>query len=274
MQLFETWTGADFLGFYAVMLVTCVGLGLWIPANLRPQGRTSPVEDPEEIAILAGGAQRHALTVLADLYVQGAIDKAHKAKVAVARNEVQTSSAGSAVLRKVGAFSLSEAMRTLKDHAQGIEADLTRRGLLMDQSEAIKLRILSALPYAALFFVGLYRQRAGEEIGEPTGFLIGLLAITAVLGIIRFATGNRRTMSANAVLKTWRERSSRLKRAPQGGEVPLAVGLFGTGVLAGTPFAHVHAMRQAASGGDSGSGSGDSDGGGGGCGGGCGGCGG
>ncbi|MEL7319869.1 MAG: TIGR04222 domain-containing membrane protein [Pseudomonadota bacterium] len=272
MNLFETYTGADFLAFYAVMLATCVGLGLWIPANLRPQGRKGSLEDPEEIALLSGGAQRHALTVLADLYVQGAIEKSKKAKVSVTRTQVDTSSAGAAVLVKVGDFSLSETMRSLRDHASQIEKRLIKRGLMMNSGDVMKLRLWSIAPYAALILVGFYRQQAGKELGEPTGFLIALLLATAIFAAIRASTMNPRTMAGNLVLKNWRERSSRLKRAPEGGEVPLAVGLFGTGVLAGTPFAHVHAMRQAASGGDSGSG--DSDGGGGGCGGGCGGCGG
>lgn len=274
MQLFETWTGPDFLAFYSVLLVTCVALGFWITANLRPEGRKASLDDPEEIALLSGGPQRHALAVLADLYAQGAIDKANKAKVCVMRNRAHTSSAGGAVLRKVGDFSLSETMRTLRDHAREIENGLIKRGLMLRRDEALKLRLYSALPFLALFALGLYRQQAGEELGEPTGFLIALLLLTAVLGIVRFTTGNARTQAGNLVLKNWRARSSRLKRAPQGDEVPLAVGLFGTAVLAGTPFAHVHAMKQAASGGDGGTGTGDGDGDGGGCGGGCGGCGG
>lgn len=274
MEFFASYTGADFLLFYAVMLLTCVGLGVWIPANLRPQGRKGAVEDPEEIALLAGGAQRHALTVLADLYVQGAIDKTKKAKVSVMRTQVETSAAGTAVLNKVGDFSLSETMKTLKEHAKEIEMGLIRRGLLMDAGEVITLRLWSVAPYALLVLVGFYRQQAGKELGEPTGFLVALLVLTIVLGLIRAGTMNPRTMAGNLVLKNWRERSSRIKRAPEGREVPLAVGLFGTAVLAGTPYAHVHAMRQTGSGGDGGSSGDGSDGGGGGCGGGCGGCGG
>jgi uncharacterized protein (TIGR04222 family) len=272
MQLFETWTGADFLAFYAVMLATCAGLGLWLPAILRPPGRGGRVEDPEELALLSGGAQRHALAVLADLYVQGAIDKATGAKVAVTRQDVSASAAGSAVLRKVGAFSLSEAVRSLRDHAQAIEARLIRRGLLLEPGEKRRLGLIAIAPYGALFLLGFYRERAGSALGEPTGFLIVLMTVTALAAAIRFATIHPRTQGGEEVLKDWRRRSSRLKRAPQGGEVSLAVGPFGTAILAGTPYAHVHAMRQSASGSDSGSDSGGD--GGGGCGGGCGGCGG
>ena len=272
MQLFETWTGPDFLAFYVVMLLTCIGLSLWMPTLLRPEGRKARIEDPEEIAMLAGGAQRHALAIIADLYVQGALDKAQKTKASVTRNSADTSSAGAAVLRKVGAFSVNEAVRTLKDHAKQVQSRLQQRGLLMEIGEMIKLQLLCITPLVALGLLGLYRQQAGEALGEPTGYLVGLLILTAALAFMRFAWSNPRTQGGEEVLKRLREQSSRLKRAPNGREVGMAVGLFGTGVLAATPYAHVHAMKQAASSGDAGSG--DSGDGGGGCGGGCGGCGG
>ncbi|MEM7690435.1 MAG: TIGR04222 domain-containing membrane protein [Pseudomonadota bacterium] len=273
MQLFETYSGADFLAFYAVMLVTCAGLSVWIVAHFRPEGRNSRLSDPEDIALLSGGAQRHALTVLADLYVQGAIERAKKAKVAVARTGIEVTPAGAAVLRKVGDFSLSETMRTLADHADRRERDLIKRGLLLEKSDLTRLRIVAIAPFVTLALIGMYRYRAGEALGEPTDYLLVLLIVTGVAATLRLAMINRRTDAGEQALRKWRGRSSRIKRAPEGSEVPLAVGLFGTGVLAGTPYAHVHAMRQAASGGDGGSSDGG-DGGGAGCGGGCGGCGG
>lgn len=39
MEVFSSYTGADFLVFYAVMLLTCIFAGIWIPANLREAGR-------------------------------------------------------------------------------------------------------------------------------------------------------------------------------------------------------------------------------------------
>ncbi|VVT13498.1 conserved hypothetical protein [Erythrobacter sp. EC-HK427] len=108
------------------------------------------------------------------------------------------------------------------------------------------------------------------------GFLVGLTALAAVLGIIRFLKFNPRTRAGEQTLAEAQERASRLKSAPRGEEVGFAVALFGTAVLVGTPFEPLHAMRQAQQGGDSGGGGCGSDGGGdGGCGGGgCGGCGG
>ncbi|MEO1221651.1 MAG: TIGR04222 domain-containing membrane protein [Pseudomonadota bacterium] len=276
MEFFSSYSGSDFLIFYGVMLATCIAAGLWIPANLRPQGKRSEVEDMEEVAVLTGGADRLSVAVLSSLFAKGALASGEKRKLRVASSNGAEGDAERAVLAKVGDFSPSEAQKSIAAQAQRVEARLIRRGLLMDSSERMRLRLLSTLPYALLFLIGLYRQQAGEALGEPTGILVMLLIATFVFGLIRFATGTKRTIAGQEVVKTMEDNGSRLKRAPQANEAGFAVALFGTAVLVGTPWEPVHAARQAGSGGDAGHG-GDSDsgdGGGGGCGGGCGGCGG
>ena len=273
MEFFSSYTGGDFLVFYFVMLATCVAAGLWIPANLRPAGRRGAVEDLEEVAVLTGGADRLSVAIISSLFAKGAIAEGKKKKLIVRRHDAGEGDAERAVLAKVSDFSPAEARTSLKVQAERVEARLMRRGLLMNSSERIRLRFLSALPYALLFLIGLYRQQAGATQGEPTGFLIALLVVTFLFGIFRFFTGTNRTIAGQEVVKSLEEEGSRLKRAPQANEAGFAVALFGTGVLVGTPWEPVHAARQAGSGGESGFGGDGSDGGGGG-GGGCGGCGG
>lgn len=276
MEIFGSYTGTEFLVFYVVMFATCVVAGVWIQATLRPDGRRGDVDDMEEIAVLNGGADRLNVAVLSSLFARGALTSGGSKKLFVANRDAADSEAERAVTAKVGGFSLAEARKSLNAQAERVEARLIGRGLMMDASERLRLRFLSALPYAVLFVIGLYRQQAGEALGEPTGLLIVLLCVTFVFGLIRFFTGTKRTIAGQKVLKNLEEESSRLKRAPQANEAGFAVALFGTGVLVGTPWEPVHAARQAASGGDGG-GSHDSDSGdgGGGCGGGgCGGCGG
>ena len=123
--------------------------------------------------------------------------------------------------------------------------------------------------FIVLFAIGLYRQRAGEALGEPTGILVALLVVTLVLALWRGFTGNPRTIAGNEIVRTLEQNGSRLKRAPQANEAGYAVAIFGTGVLVGTPWEPVHAARQAGAGGDGGAyAGGDGDGGDGGCGGG------
>jgi len=273
MEIFASYSGSDFLVFYAVMLVTCVATGLWIPANLRPLGKRNEVKDVEEVAVLTGGADRLSVAVLSSLFAKGALTEGGKRKLTVADGSGGEGDAERAVLVKVGEFSTRDARKSLLAQARRVEARLIQRGLMMDKSERMRLRFLSTMPYALLFLLGLYRQQAGKALGEPTGILIALLIVTFVFGLIRFATGTKRTVAGQEAVKVLEEQGSRLKRAPQANEAGFAVALFGTGVLVGTPWEPVHAARQAGSGGDGGGAS--SDGGdGGGCGGGCGGCGG
>lgn len=273
MEFFASYSGSDFLLFYVFMLATCVFLGVWVPALLRPEGRGNSVKDFEEAAVLSGGADRHSSAVLSSLFAKDALDQADKRTLKVTRTEAGETEAERAVLRKVGAFTLNEVKQTVKHHAERIEKTLIGRSLLMDSGERRRLRLLSVLPYAALFAIGLYRYQAGNALGEPTGLLLGLLCLTVLFALIRLMLHNPRTMAGNAALKKLEEQSSRMKRAPQPTEAGFAVALFGTAVLVGTPWEPLHAVQRASSSGGDGGGSSDGDGGGG-CGGGCGGCGG
>ena len=155
MEIFASWTGPDFLAFYAVMLVTCVFLGLWIPANLRDPGRKGSVEDLEEVAVLSGGQERHTDAILADLFTRGGLVDAGKGRLRVGRTGFEAGEAERAVLAKVGDFKLSEARKSLDTHAKRVEARLIRRGLMLDAGERRKLGFLSILPYLALLVIGL-----------------------------------------------------------------------------------------------------------------------
>ena len=275
MDIFGSYSGADFLLFYGGMLLTSIVAGIWIAAVMRPPGRSGKPEGHEELALLADGAARHAAAVLSSLFAKDALDQSDKNKLRVTRTESFDTDAERAVLRKVGDFTLAEVRKTLKPETERVEQRLIRRGLLMDSGERWRLRVISILPYAALLLIGLYRQQAGAALGEPTGILVVLLFVTVICAIVRLAAFNPRTMAGNAALKELEEKSSRLKRAPQQSEAGFAVALFGTAVLVGTPWEPLHAVQRAGSGdgsstsdsGDSGDSGGDSGCGGGGCGG-------
>ncbi len=276
MQLFSSWTGGDFLLFYTALLGLSALAAWWIPAHLREQGRRGDPSDAESVALLAGGRGRFTDSLLADLYVRGGFEPVGDGKLAVVQQSLSASPAGKALLEERAPITLAEARKVMAVHADRVTARLRRSGLLLRPEEFTRLRWLSIAPFAALLLLGLYRQRAGSAVGEPTGFLIVLLVVTVVLAVIRFAKTDPRTIAGIDTVKQLREQNGRFSRAPQPDEVAMAVALFGTGVLVGTPWEPVHAMRQQTSNGDSGGGdSGGSSDGGSGCGGGgCGGCGG
>lgn len=277
MELFSSWTGSDFLLFYAGLLGFACVAAWWIPVRLRAPGRHGAIDDLESVAVLAGGPDRLAESVLADLYVRGALNVQGKGQLAVADGGVGGSPAAKALLALDPPLTTHAARKALVVHAERVAARLQRAGLLLRPEEHTRLRWLSITPFAALLLLGLYRQRAGDAIGEPTGFLVVLLAATVLCAIIRFVKSDPRTQAGIAAARQLQDRSIRTARAPRPEEAAMAVALFGTAVLVGTPWEPVHAMRQQGSG-DGGSTEGSSDGGsdgGSGCGGGgCGGCGG
>ena len=270
MELFSSWTGSDFLLFYSVMLVFASALAWRLPTILREAGRRGGAHDLESVAVLAGGRRRLADSLLADLYVRGALVEADKGKLRIAARDCPVTPAAQALLATDAPLTLAEARRTVAVHAERVAARLCRAGLLLRPEEHTRLRLIAILPFVMLFLLGLYRQRAGSALGEPTGFLIALLVLTVVLAVMRYATCDPRTAAGAAAVRELKQRNDRFTRAPRPDEAAMAVALFGTGVLVGTPWEPVHALRQRE--GDSG-GDGGSDGGSG-CGGGCGGCGG
>ncbi len=277
MQLFSSWTGSDFLIFYSALLFAGCFAAWWIPSQLRGTGRRGEALDAESVALLTGGRDRFADAVLADLFVRGALERSGKDRLAVVRGDIASGAAGKALLAAGGPMTRGEARRIIDLHAERIAVRLRRSGLLMWPEQHARLRWLSITPFAALFVLGLYRQRAGSALDEPTGFLLILMGLTAILAVIRFVQSDPRTASGLAAVGDLRTRSSRIAHAPRPEEASLAVALFGTGVLVGTPWEPVHALRQrGGDSGDGGGGSSDSSGdSGSGCGGGgCGGCGG
>lgn len=276
MELFSSWTGADFLLFFTMLLVAATLAAWWMPMQLRDNGGDGESSDAEDIAMLAGGHMAHTDAVIADLFARGGLGDEGRGKLTVVDPGLPASPAGRALLAARAPFTRGQADGVLAIHAARIIARLRREGLLLRPEQLTQLRFLSITPFVAIFVLGLYRQRAGSAVGEPTGLLIVLLCLTVVIGIIRFARFDQRTRAGIACVRHLRSQSSRLRRAPQATEAGMAVALFGTGVLVGTPWEPVHALRQQSGSGDGG-GSSDtssSDGGGDGGGGGCGGCGG
>ncbi len=270
MEFFASYTGADFLAFYAVMLATCVFAGLWIPANLRPVGQTGRVKELEDLSVLSGGNDRHATALLTNLFARGGVQSEDKVRVRVVQKDLDVSEAERTILKEIGTLKLAHIRNSLKPYARTVEERLINGGLLMDQGQRLQLRVLSLLPYIVIIAIGVYRQQAGAALGEPTNFLVGFLLLTFGLGIIRFVRSNPRTLAGNEALHAAQTEAARIRTAPTAPEAGFAVALFGTAVLVGTPWEPVHAMR----GGWDGSNAGDGVDGGGCGGGGCGGCGG
>lgn len=261
--------GEPFLRLYATLLVLTVAAGLIIPRWLQPEGCEMRVRDPDRLAWLAGGPSRFADAVVARLLSVGAISIGEKKTLGLDRRGTARSPAKRGLLVLPSPATWKNVAHVMAQAARPIEREMVAAGLAMDEGTTWQMRFWQTAPYLMLLAFGTIKWEVGTLRDRPVGNLTGLLVLTAVFALARLLAVNRRTRAGDAALAEARSRADRLRRAPTPGEVDLAVALFGTAVLAGSPWAAFHQLRSAhcgASGGSDGSGCGG--------GGGCGGCGG
>lgn len=244
MELFSSTTGSGFLLFYAALLAAASAASWAIPARWRDSGRSGEVPDAESAALLAGGPRRLADAVLADLYVRGRIEAAGGSRLAVGRRSLAASPAGKALLSLEEPLTPQAVQRAIAPHADRLSARLRRAGLLMWPESHLRLRWLSVAPLGALLLFGLYRLRLASTEGEPTRWLVILLVLTSALAVLRFLRSDPLTKAGISALAVLRERRGRGAGGARGEDAAMAVALWGTAVLAGTPFEALHALRQ------------------------------
>jgi uncharacterized protein (TIGR04222 family) len=273
--MFETFlsdlSGADFLWLYGGLIAAAIVLGVALPRWLKAHGRDNGVPSTEELAMLIGGRNRFSEAIAANLLGAGALSVDKKTGFKVLQPDAATNSAERAILRQVAPIKWPDITKAIKQDADAVEERLVAQGWFIEGGDAWMMRIVQTLPFLLVIAFGYYRFTAGDAQGEPTGLLFFMMVMTGIAALLRLLILDRKTQGGMAVVKRALRGNSRLKQAPTQPEMGKAVALYGTGVLAGTPFVALHTMRQST---DSGGSSSDSSDGGGGCGGGCGGCGG
>jgi uncharacterized protein (TIGR04222 family) len=276
----STWgiSGTSFLWLYAALCVA-TAVAIWLLRrrllNAGEGAAGAPVPDVYDIAMLNGGPQLAITAAAAKLHNEGALASGAKAGTiaAVARpagadeleHEVYSA------VERTGGMSGRALRRQLED-CETIRRMTTRLvddGLLLD---ARRRSLVNALWLLALPLVGLgiARAAAGVQNDHPITYLaIALVAIAACT--VRFAVvRTRATARGRQLLDGQRGGRKSPVHAPVGAELPLAVALYGSGVLwaadPGIASAWSVPREHAWAGGGSGGGCGG--GGGGGCGGG------
>ncbi|NCP18754.1 MAG: TIGR04222 domain-containing membrane protein [Erythrobacter sp.] len=262
----------QFLVVYSALIVFGFAMAVLVPMLLRPTGEPGVPQTAGQYAALASGKVRYAEAVMAGLLASGKLELEGKTFHVRDRN---TSGGGAETrLMSLGdSFGWNSFVRAI-DGGYREDRDVMRAaGLLNGPDKALPARLFAIVPMAIIVALGVYRFRAGAALDEPVAILGVLIALGLVVIAWRLLAGIRRTREGDRALKDARQSHVGLKRAPTRDQMALGVAIFGTAVLAGTPFDPLHAMRHG-SGGDAGY-SGDGGDGGSGCGGGgCGGCGG
>jgi uncharacterized protein (TIGR04222 family) len=282
--------GPEFLALYAVVAVSAmIVAGLWRRALRLPEDSLEqPPLGPYDVAHLAGGATQAVNAAVARLVNDGAfqIDEAGKlTRGGEAPTDLQPLEA-----RVYGAD--LDKMKSMREVAAPevakIRERLQQHGLLVSDSQSTRARWLPALLLLGVALFGLIKLCVGLARGKPNvGFLVVFIFVTLGVALVGFALRRvHRSRWGDKVLARLKADHAALQTSAAsqpggltGADLPLAVGLFGVGILAMGPLARLHKMLTpppGAGGGDaSGCGGGDGGGGGGGgCGGGGGGCGG
>lgn len=316
-----TMSGPMFLALFVVFIIVTLAVLAIAKSNIDKTDRLPipaipPEIDPFEIAFLRGGENELARSVIFSLMQKGFVeivntDKTGRIKrIENASDPNSLSAIETVALGWVGAsreakeaFASGGLADRLSRHNAKYEIELANRQFLMPEewkAKARKYGIAAALLIAGL---GGYKILAAVLIGRwNIGFTIVLTLIAVVIAMtvgrlprmtklgkqyierLQAAFEDLKYKSQAPYIGTNAQRPA-LAEAGYSGVDPLllSVGVFGTGILAGTMFASYNdafARQQAAAGGSGcgsscGSSCGSGDGGGGcssGCGGGCGGC--
>ena len=270
----SAYDAGEFLVIYSAMIVFGWLMTIIVPALFRPAGEPGVPQTAGQYAALANGKTRYAESLMSGLLASGKL--ALEGKTFHVRDRQAEGGGAETRLMSLGdRFDWKTFVRAI-DSGYEVDRDTLRAaGLLDGPGKAFKVRALSVVPLIVIILFGLHRFDAGRDLGEPVGVLGVLIALGAVIVVWRLLAGFRRTRAGDRALKEARQEHVGLKRAPTNEQMALGVAIFGTAVLAGTPYDPLHAMRHGG-GGDAGyAGDGGGDGGGSGCGGGgCGGCGG
>ena len=263
----------EFLVIYSAMIVFGWLVAVIVPMILRPVGEPGVPQTAGQYAALASGKVRYAEAVMAGLLASGKLEL--EGKTFHVRDRHIVGGGAEARLMSLGdTFGWKTFVRAIDSGYEEDRDTLRAAGLLTGSGKVLKARLLSVIPMVVIILFGLYRFDEGKALGEPVGVLGVLIALGMVVIVWRLLAGIRRTREGDRAMRDARQEHIGLKRAPTRDQMALGVAIFGTAVLAGTPFDPLHAMRHG--GGDAGyaADGGDGDGGSGCGGGGCGGCGG
>lgn len=266
----DTWgiSGPTFLGLYAALAVVAVIATVLTRRSLARSLAPAPapsLDNPDDVAYLHNGPELTVLTALSAMHVAGRI-------AASGRRRVQ---AVGAVGPNAGdlqrAIHLSAQDPVPRDELPGappvaealgrIERRLVDAGLLLTAEQRRRIRRAGWMLWAVVA-VGAIRAIADDRAGKPIGFLLAILAVTAVGAAVLSLTTPRRTDRGNAELTRLRTAHANLSPTlrprwrvygPEG--AALGVAVFGASALwaADPALAHELGAHQPSSARDPGS---------------------
>src|SRR5258706_7725942 len=290
--------GPEFLWFFAIIWLAVIGIAALIRWKLREPGFAAGLEIPHldayEIAYLSGKESLAANAAIARLVQSGAInlhptDRKVLPGGALPDGSHKLEEAIHSYVALEGGVILNDVRKYTKLPLESVATRLEQLGLLISSPRATRAIVIPLVVTLTVSAFGLIKIYIGLMREKPVTFLALLCIISAVVAVAGFARRPHRSRRGDHVIARLKKQNAPLQHAPLqsltgatgSAALPLAVGLFGLGILADNGFAELHKRLRPPPGA---TGCGNADGceggsggscGGGGCGGGgCGGCGG
>lgn len=232
-----------FLAIYAALLAAAVAMGWILPHWLRPEGRILVLHQPFELACLSGGATRYAEALVVGLMQAGHLTVRDGDRFEPLHPAAGLSSAEVTVLGLPKGTDWATLVNSLWSATNWVELRLIARGLWISRAEWWEIRGWACLPYVLLFLFGAIRWEVGLLHHHPVPYLSGFLVLTLACGVVRCLTIDRRTTAGARVLAHARQQAHDLRHDRLLEQAPMAVALFGTAVLMGTPYEPLHRLR-------------------------------
>jgi len=280
--------GPQFLGLYAALFVAGLAVAVFLRWALR-QPSDEPDPDsfnlaPLDTAYLAGGASLAVNAAVSRLAHQGALT-ASASQRKLFRKEGGALQRGATAFEKaifdavdpISGTAIADLRKEVTDELTPLRQRLQEAGLVVSDDQAAMARWLPLLLLLAVPLFGLIKIVVGLSRDRPVSFLVIMCILSVVIAGVCVGRAVFRSRKGDRALAVLREQnaaleysSSRRGRELAGDDLMLAVGLFGMGVLYGSPIADLETALRPKPGAST-CGGGCSSGGGGGCGGGCGG---
>ena len=243
------WQGPQFLSFYGIAFLLAL---LWSISRRKsvlrplnpPPGSQPKLEDPIEIAYLAGGPARCTEVALVSLIEKGALT--WKKSGFLSKGTLSVSgplpaashwferTLYSTITAKGGSgLALSELSPTVRQNTPALEGRLAKLGLRPTASELSGKGLSAILPLLTLLVVGGVKLLVGFSRDKPIGFLIACLIITFVVMLILKASITKLTPAGQSLLDQMR---AGRQSTPQPSITSVALfGIAGATAYAGMP---------------------------------------
>jgi uncharacterized protein (TIGR04222 family) len=240
--------GPKFLLFYIVTLIVAILIAMLLRRWLIRSNEDFSVKritvDPYEAAFLRGGAQQAIDTAIAMLVNSKVlkVSKTDRKLSIIGRLHAGAHRLEQMVLNTVasqGAVKISDIRSKVLPNAQPIANRLKALGLVVSDEQWKIARSAPAVVIAIVLLLGVIKTGIGISRDRPVGILVVLCILTAIVALGFFNTRPVTTKLGGQALKQLKEENAALeataKTQPQrlaGGDVALALGLFGISSLA------------------------------------------